>query len=109
MRSGAAAVAFDGRLYVIGGQHELHHSESVICYDPATDAWTDPDDDTLIPNLPRPRHSMRAVVGEGRVLLIGGAGGPLECDLTAARPRWREFPELPTGGVVHPGVCAVRL
>lgn len=77
---GHGAAAFDGKLYVIGGEQWVPEkavfAESWV-YDPATDEW-----DSL-PDLSIPRHGVAAAVIEGRLFAIGGATETGAGDVTA--------------------------
>ncbi|NUM46638.1 MAG: hypothetical protein HUU38_18195, partial [Anaerolineales bacterium] len=69
-RGGHAAVAFDGKIHVVGGGNSQRTLEDHSVYDPATDTWTD-----LAP-LPRAKGSPSAVVFEGVLYVLGGRSGP---------------------------------
>ena len=63
-----AAVALDGRIYLIGGFETVTNvpTDRVHVYDPATRTWTD-----ACP-LPAPRGGHAAVVLNGRIHVLGG-------------------------------------
>lgn len=66
-RSGGAAVALGGKIYVAGGRVPRGHDFAV--YDPATDTWE------TLPNLPSQRNHIAAVAMNGRVHVVGGRLG----------------------------------
>lgn len=86
-RAGAAAVAMEGRLLVLGGESPAQvpgHSE-VEAYDPAREAWA------TLPALPRGRHGTQAtMLGEVLHVAAGsgdrGGGPELGDHLQFARP-----------------------
>jgi hypothetical protein len=61
-----AAVAYRGRIYVLGGHDGAQHLDEVEVYDPATDLWT------VRAPLATPRSNLGAAVLGGRILAIGG-------------------------------------
>lgn len=68
-RSGTAAVAFDGRLIVIGGEsgsQQAAHDE-VEAFDPRTGTWV-----SLKP-LRQGRHATQAIVHDGRIYIAAGS------------------------------------
>lgn len=68
-----AAVALDGKIYVIGGEEEfLPMSEAVQEYDPATQLWT------LRANMPTAREAAAAAAFDGRIVVIGGSSGGMD-------------------------------
>lgn len=76
-RSDHAAVALrDGRVMVIGGNHDTKLLDSTELYDPRTNSWT------VGARMPRPRTQHTAVVlRDGRVMVLGGIdsdGGPTD-------------------------------
>ena len=64
-RSGLAAAAANGKLYVFGGEVPgvFAHTEE---FDPATSDWR------RLADMPTPRHGMAAVVAGQLIHLIGG-------------------------------------
>lgn len=68
-----AAVALDGKIYVIGGQEEfLPMSDAVQEYDPTTQSWT------LRNSMPTPREGSGAAVLDGRIVVVGGSSGGMD-------------------------------
>lgn len=68
-----AAVALDGKIYVIGGKDEfLPTSDAVQEYDPATQLWT------LRASMPTAREAAAATAFDGRVFVIGGTSGGMD-------------------------------
>jgi N-acetylneuraminic acid mutarotase len=69
-RGGHAAVAVNGRIYVVGGVRDHadpeHSAKTVLIYDPATDSWT-----TGAPMLVGREHLAAAAIGN-RVYVVGG-------------------------------------
>ena len=68
-----AAVALNGRIYVIGGQEEfLPMSDAVQEYDPVTQLWT------LRTGMPTAREAIGAAVLDGRIFVVGGSSGGMD-------------------------------
>lgn len=67
-RTGAAAAAIGGKLYVVGGFNNGNLS-SLEVYDPSTDAWT-----TKAP-MPTARNGLAAAAIAGKLYVVGGAAG----------------------------------
>ncbi len=67
-RGAGAAVGYNGRLYVFGGDRGVTVTESAV-FDPATNSWT-----TLAP-MPTPRNHMGAAVVRGKIYVVGGRPG----------------------------------
>lgn len=69
-RDSAVAVAYQGRIHVIGGQSITAISNSVSraheAYDPATNTWVQ------LPNLPLARHGMAGALIGNRFHIVGG-------------------------------------
>lgn len=68
-QGGLAAAAFDGKLYVFGGEQWVPDQKVFATswvYDPATDRWD------ALPDLPTPRHGLGASTVAGRIHVIGG-------------------------------------
>lgn len=68
--SGAAACAFDGILYVAGGEETFAGAQlsTLYAYDPKTDSWTRKAD------MPTARRWAAACVLDGMIYVIGGGG-----------------------------------
>lgn len=94
-RSRYALVAWEGRLYLIGGWDGVELHRDVFVYDPLTDTWSDG------PALAAPLQGAGAAVVSGRIYVIGGSGadGPLRegarLDPSADDPRWEAIAPLP--------------
>ena len=106
---GLAMVAYDGKLYRIGGftarneageDNDLWSQSLVACYDPASGAWRD------LPQLPEPRSSFDAAVLGAKIYVSGGwnlHGGDnatwlttaYALDLSSATPTWERLPDPP--------------
>ena len=106
--TGLAMVAFDGKLYRVGGftaknpedkEQDLWSQDSFAMFDPATGKWTD------LPPLPSGRSSHDAAVLDGKLYVVGGWNmqGDKEtewhstaavCDLTQDKLEWKEI-EVP--------------
>jgi hypothetical protein len=88
-----AAVAFGGKIYVLGGFHEGEERREVFVYDPATDEWSEG------PPLPAPNHAFDAVAFRDEIWLIGGRRGEeILRDVWILDPEtgeWRRGPEMP--------------
>ncbi|HEX5387684.1 MAG TPA: kelch repeat-containing protein [Gemmatimonadales bacterium] len=104
-RGGHAAVAWDGRIHVIGGGNSRSTIADHDVYDPAQDRWT-----ALAP-LPRAEGSPAAAVSEGKLYAIGGRSGPGDFGAVdiydPAADRWSAGPEIEprgtAGAVVYCG------
>lgn len=76
-RRGAVAAAAGGKVYVFGGsgrsaeQHSLHQFDSVACYDPDTDCWSE-----LATRLPVGMVGASAAVAGESILIFGGYNKP---------------------------------
>lgn len=68
-RAGAAAVNWDGKIYVFGGK-SLNNSvlNTVEVYDPDAGHW----DSTLVPHFEYNRYNASAIVWQNKIYLIGG-------------------------------------
>jgi Kelch motif len=69
-RGAGAAVGYNGRLYVFGGDRGLSVSDAEV-FDPATNSWS-----TLAP-MPTPRNHIGAAEVRGKIYVIGGRAGNL--------------------------------
>lgn len=68
-RSGASAVEYNGRIYVIGGRSMNNNTlNTVALYDIATDTW----DTETVPGFTHARYDAAAMVWKDKVFLIGG-------------------------------------
>ena len=68
-RAGAAAVVWDGKIYVFGGKSNNNTIlKSVEVYDPVNDTW----DNTTIPDFNKARYNGQAIVWKNEIYLIGG-------------------------------------
>ena len=65
-RSQFSVIAFDGKIYVIGGDSNMGYQDINERYDPLTDSWT-----TLKP-MPTPRAGFAIVEYQGKIYCIGG-------------------------------------
>lgn len=106
-----AALASDGRIYVVGGAVNGGYSTAIEAYDPGADTWTS----GLAP-MPTPRYEVAAVAaGQGaqeRVYALGGfnngvAGGSFATveAYDPATDTWSTVAPLPTA---RRGLAAVR-
>ncbi len=94
-RAGAAAVAYQGMIYVVGGTSEAGPLAPVAMYDPVNDRWSDG------ASKPVPVTGARAGVWEGRLYVPGGrlANGIPTDVVEMYDPqanRWAQVGELPT-------------
>ena len=94
-RSDHAAVTLpDGRVMVIGGNHDTKLLDSSEIYDPHTNTWT------VAARMPRPRTQHSAVLlRDGRVLVVGGVdsdGGPTDTTFVydPVANTWADGPHL---------------
>jgi N-acetylneuraminic acid mutarotase len=69
-RGAGAAVGYNGRLYVFGGERGTTVAEAAV-FDPAADRWTE-----LAP-MPTARNHMAAAALRGRIHVVGGRPGNL--------------------------------
>lgn len=94
-RSGAAAVAYDGRVFVIGGlSADGIPLSSVLVYDPSSDSWN------TATSLPSARSNAAAAVFDDRIILAGGRGADgqtLQSTLAfdATSEQWTPVGDLP--------------
>jgi N-acetylneuraminic acid mutarotase len=96
-REHLAAVALDGKLYVIGGRwHGRGNLSTLEVYDPQTNAWR------TGPAMPTPRGGLTAAAAGGRIHVTGGEAfdpGRIFGQHEAFDPRterWTTLPDLPT-------------
>ena len=68
-RSGLAAAAVDGKLYVMGGHDGQNGLSSVERYDPAKNAWE------AVAPMSAARYAPAAAVVEGKLYVMGGHDG----------------------------------
>lgn len=88
-----AAVALDGKIYVIGGEEEfLPMSDAVQEYDPVTQLWT------LRASMPTAREALAAAAFDGRIFVIGGTSGGMDIATVEAydpaTDSWASLPPL---------------
>jgi N-acetylneuraminic acid mutarotase len=109
-RQGLAMVAYNDRLYRVGGfaahnaegdENDLRSTPDFAEFDPATNTWRD------LPEMPSPRSSHDAVVVGSRLYVAGGWNMPgkgekaiwhdsaLMIDLASENPQWKELPSPP--------------
>lgn len=94
-RRGAAAVALDGRIHVLGGIGEAGVSAQHDIFDPANGEWS------RGPDLPDPASGLAAAVHDGRIHVFGGRAADgrttLQTHLSWApdETRWRGETALP--------------
>jgi hypothetical protein len=90
-RGGHALIAFEGRLYAIGGNTVSANVAPVEEYDPSSGAWTD------VGSLPWPRNHVAGFVFAGSVCVAGGRSpntARVDCFNPASRS-WAPTPNLP--------------
>ncbi|MEJ2258164.1 MAG: kelch repeat-containing protein [Woeseiaceae bacterium] len=88
-----AAVALDGKIYVVGGEEDfLPMSGAVQEYDPATQLWT------LRASMQTPREGAAAAAFDGRIYVIGGTSGGMDIGTVEAydpaTDSWASLPPL---------------
>ncbi|XP_067634402.1 kelch-like protein 28 [Eurosta solidaginis] len=76
-RAEAAAVAFNGRIYVMGGYNPVFLT-SVECYDPRANCWTE------CANMIEMHDTAGATVHNGEIFILGGWSGR-QCSRTVER------------------------
>jgi N-acetylneuraminic acid mutarotase len=69
-RSGIAAVAFNNKMFVFGGEAPAGTFNQVEAYDPSADTWS-----TWTP-MPTSRHGLGAAVMGERIFVISGGPRP---------------------------------
>jgi N-acetylneuraminic acid mutarotase len=94
-RRGAAGVALDGEIYLIGGEIDGAATARVDVFNIESGEWR------RAPDLPEPRSAVAAVVVDGRIHVLGGRNAALDATLdahSAWRPGeegWTAMPALP--------------
>ena len=104
-RKFACAAVLHGKIYVIGGHHELGASR-VECFDPATEAWTE------VPNMYKHRDSACAAVLGGKIYVMGGVSGrstKVECSVECFDPITQVWTRAPAMNTKRYGACAAVL
>jgi N-acetylneuraminic acid mutarotase len=69
-RSGVAAVALDGMVYLVGGEAPTGTFDEAERYDPLTDAWA------TLPAMPTARHGLGAAAVGGMIYVVSGGPQP---------------------------------
>jgi hypothetical protein len=95
-RGAGAAVGYNGRLYVFGGERGVSVGDSAA-FDPATDSWT-----TLTP-MPTPRNHIGAAVARGKIYVIGGRPSQLNTNeaYDPVTDTWTAKTPMPTARSGH--------
>mmetsp|Transcript_17875 Transcript_17875/g.43730 ORF Transcript_17875/g.43730 Transcript_17875/m.43730 type:complete len:704 (-) Transcript_17875:107-2218(-) len=103
-RSSSAAVAFDNRLYVVGGSYyevELKSAE-MLDLNEAHATWTQ------LPKMRTERSYLGAALWDGKLYAGGGIAGYEDMftsvevlDLRNVSAGWSEMPSLSSGGMLH--------
>lgn len=94
-RTGACAVEFEGKIYVIGGRGSQGQILKVVeRYDPVKDRW-----EVNVPPLKRPLENAAAVVFNGTIYVLGGRDnkGEVKNEVVSwnrQRNRWEEQKEM---------------
>ncbi|MGH7151854.1 MAG: Kelch repeat-containing protein [Planctomycetota bacterium] len=99
----AAAVALNGKLYVLGGEDGGVFRNSVVSFDPAANAWS------AQPPMLQGRSLFAAVAYGGRIYVFGGFdGSPLAaCErYDPAAGAWTPIPSMPFPRHFHDAVVA---
>ncbi len=68
-RGSCGTVVYKGKIYMVGGIIDGHHSGLVAwfdCYDPRTGEWE------VLPDMPHPRDHFPAVIVEDKLYAVGG-------------------------------------
>ena len=65
----AAVIAFEGRVWAVGGCESWSPLNSVEIYDPSTDTWC------MGPSLTGPRRGCGIAVRKGQLIVVGGTDG----------------------------------
>lgn len=66
-RTAAAAVAFEGKIYIFGGRDHSQLIPQVEVYDPGANQWT------VISQLPTPREGLAVAIMDSAIWLIAGS------------------------------------
>ena len=113
-RASAGVVAHNGKIYVVCGSTGGHGSSSVRTslfdeYDPSTDTWTS------LPNAPRARDHLHAVVINNKLYVAGGRNGELpdavnEIDVyDFGSGQWSTLPSSSNFPIPRSGTAAVPI
>jgi hypothetical protein len=76
-RSGSAAAAVAGRVFVVGGEASSQSFNRVEAYDPKGERWHD------YAAMPTARHGLAAVEVDGKLYVIAGGANPSKPALSA--------------------------
>jgi hypothetical protein len=90
-RGGHALIAFQGKLYAVGGNTVRANVPQVEAYDPAGNAWS------VVTSLPDPRNHLMGFVLGGRLCVAGGRSPTtprVDC-FDPAQSTWSSLPSLP--------------
>ncbi len=71
-RGAGGVVAYNGKIYYAGGQHDGKAVPWFDRYNPATGRWT------KLPNMPRPRDHFQGAVVDGKFYAIGGRDSTID-------------------------------
>ena len=90
------------RIFVIGGNDGVSFLNSIECYDPHTNRWTQ-----LAP-MSRPRAGIGATALDGRIYAIGGFDGAQRLDIVEMYdPRMNVWSEVASLQSCRDGVCVM--
>jgi hypothetical protein len=91
-RAAGAAVAYNGRLYVFGGDAGDRSVTDTSVFDPSTTQWME------LAAMPTARNHMGAAVLRGRIYVVGGRPGNLSVNevYDPASDTWTTKPPMPT-------------
>ncbi len=77
-RSDFAAVALNGKIYVIGGRNGNTNDSTMDVYDPSTDTWSTP----VTTGTFTPRWGLGAAVVGGKIYVMGGVNSDLQIGMS---------------------------
>ncbi|HET9780168.1 MAG TPA: kelch repeat-containing protein [Candidatus Dormibacteraeota bacterium] len=87
-RGGHALIAFQGKLYAVGGNNSRINVPQVEAYDPTNNTWS------VVTSLPDPRnHLMGFVLKSG--LCVAGGRSPTTARVDCFNSSWSSMPALP--------------
>jgi hypothetical protein len=109
-RGGHALIAFQGKLYAVGGNNARANVPQVEAYDPASNGWS------VVTSLPDPRNHVTGFVLGGRECVAGGrppTTARVDC-FDIVNSSWSRLPDIPQassggGGATFPGGDVVVL
>jgi N-acetylneuraminic acid mutarotase len=87
-RGGHALIAFQGKLYAVGGNNSRINIAQVEAYDPASNSWS------VVTTMPDPRNHLMGFVLGGSICVAGGRA-PTTPRVDCFNGSWSSLPNLP--------------